>query len=199
MNSTNRAMNRIVIVIVGTFLLACGLVAVGVGAVASVRDAWRVAVPQLARTARAWVRSGADSADTAVAVAIVAALVILIVLLIVFIFRQGRGHTSRLMTDATTDHGSTIIESGLAEQLVQDALADRPELLATRVSTYRVRRASVLKISVVARRGASPRDIGVAIDNALHALDAVVGVQIPAAIHIGGGLRTRMTTAARLS
>jgi len=201
MNNTNRGLNRTLIMVVGLVLLVAGALVVALSVVPAFGRRWSDIAQQvssnvsgvlvdtpLGTTGSSWLWIG-----------VIALLLIITALLVAFIVRQGRGHTRRLLSQPPTDNGSTVVDSAVAEQLVTQSLADRPELVSSHVSTYRIRGASVLKIAVTCRRGVSPTDVTALIDDRLHALDALVGAEIPALIQISGGFRARTTKATRLS
>lgn len=112
--------------------------------------------------------------------------------LIIFITRQRRAHTNELVVNATND-GTTIIESDVASDILDEALSGKPSFISWNVTACTVRRASVPNVTVVCRRGASPRAVSPIIDNYLTDLNTLSGTEIPAAVRIGGGLRTRST------
>ncbi|QWT24599.1 hypothetical protein KPL76_04225 [Subtercola sp. PAMC28395] len=199
MNSTNRALNR-------ALLLVAGLVMIGIGGMAMLlagsqpfAGAWRSAAPAVTATVDGWLLATPLAAlghSWLLAAAVV--LLIAAAALVTFALRQGGGHTRRLLDGPSTAAGSTVVEAGVAEQLLGDALQARPELLSSRVSTYRVRGQSVLKISVTCRRGVSPTETARTIENLLVSLDEQLGARIAAVIQLGGGFRVRASASTRL-
>ncbi len=131
------------------------------------------------------------------AIAVVALLALVICLLVVFVFRQGHWRTTRLIDDSPTEHGRTIIQSAIAEDALADAVANRPEFISASVSTFQVRKTPVLKVSVTARRGVSPKDVTATVESALTALDELLGETIPAFLHITGGFRAKVARPTR--
>ncbi|WP_165066725.1 Asp23/Gls24 family envelope stress response protein [Marisediminicola senii] len=200
MNNTNRALNRTVVIVTGIVLMALGAGAIAVALLPDVRSAWGDTAPGVFDTVTGWFRATpmVDTGNSWIWVGIIAALVLAVVAAIVFMLRQGHGHTGTLLTDDPTDHGTTTIDTKVAEDAVQEALENRPELLSTRVSTYSVRGTPMLKVSVTARRGVSPREVTTMVDEVLHNLDALLGAEIPALVHISGGFRARTKAAARV-
>lgn len=200
MNNTNRGLNRLLILLIGLVLIALGASAIAVGAVPSVRSAWRDSVPRARSTVSGWfVAAPVPGISTSWWwIAILATLVLIVVALIVFILRQGHGHTNRLVRDAPTDHGATVIDSRVAEQLMQNALDGHPQLVASHVSTYLVKRAPVLKVSTTARRGVSPREVLEIAESALASLDQLLGRPVLASVQVSGGFRARVTSTTRL-
>ncbi len=200
MNSTNRAANRLLILIVGLLLLVVGAAAAAAVLLPTVRDGWEGATGQVTDQVSAWLQQtplGGTGASWIMPALLVLA-VIGIIVLIVFIARQGRGHTGVAVREPTSEHGTTVVESAVAERALQDAIGGRSEFVASHVSTYRVKRTPVLKISVTCRRGVSPADAAAIVDDAVRALDVLLGRPLPALVQISGGFRARVTSTARL-
>ncbi|GAA0990374.1 hypothetical protein [Subtercola frigoramans] len=200
MNSTNRVLNR-------TLLLLAGLVLIGVGGSAILlagsqpfADAWRSVAPAATITVESWLRATPLAALGHSWLLAVAAVLLLAAaaILVIFVLRQGGGHTRRLLAAPATIDGSTLVEAGVAEQLLGRAMESRPELLSSRVSTYRVRGQSVLKVSVTCRRGVSPAETARTIENLLASLDEQLGARIAAVIQLSGGFRVRASSSTRL-
>jgi hypothetical protein len=201
MNSTNRALNRTFIFLVGLLLLATGAAATAVALVASVTDGWKTTAPDVsASVSSALVDTPlGDTGHSWLWIVLIAVLLIVVLLLVLFVTRQGRGHTRRLLTPPPTDNGSTVLDAAVAEQVLQESLTGRPELLSSHVSTYKVRGASVLKVTVTCRRGVSPIDVTRIVESRIAALEQLLGTDVPALIQISGGFRTRVTKSTRLA
>lgn len=200
MNNTNRAANRLLIFACGLLLLVVGAAAAAAVLVPFVRDAWKDTSGQVADQVASWLQQTqlGGNGISWILIAVVALLVIGIIVLIVFISRQGRGRTGIAISEPTTEHGSTVVESSVAEQAIQDALDAHSEFVASHVSTYKVRRTPVLKVSVTCRRGVSPKDAAAIVESKLLALDQLLGRELPALIQISGGFRARVTKTTRL-
>lgn len=178
MNSTNRALNRLLLIVVGLVLIGLGALTFLVTPSDALTFAEGYVIEPL------WIVIG---------------LAVVVVLLLVFVFRQGHGHTGRLIDDEPTEHGRTVIDSSVAEHAVKDALLGLPDVVAASVSTYRVRRTPTLKIAVTCRRGASPVDIVAETRRTMLALDELLGEQIPANLQISGGFRARVAPKRKLN
>ncbi|TFD75276.1 hypothetical protein E3T54_12570 [Cryobacterium sp. Sr8] len=200
MNDTNRATNRILILVIGMITLAVGAGSILLGIAGPVRSGWRRAAPdvsqQIADTFAAATIPGTSSSWLSVAG--VAVLIVLVVLLIVFILRQGNGRTRHLLRSEPGEHGGVAIDAAFAEQSLQNFLDTKPELVASHVSTYQVRNTPVLKVVVTCRRGVSPKDVGDVIDSSLASLDHLLGQHLSTFVQISGGFRARMTKSTRL-
>lgn len=200
MNSTNRVANRLLILISGLVLLVVGGAAAAAVLIAPVRDGWKAVTQPVTAQVSAWLQQTplGDTGVSWIMPAVLVLLVLAVILLVVFIVRHGRGHTSTAVTEPTSEHGTTIVQSAVAEQALEQAIAARPEFVASHVSTYRVRRTAVLKISVTCRRGVSPKDAASIVEDAVLALDALLGRRLPALVQISGGFRSRVTSTTRL-
>lgn len=200
MNSTNRGLNRAVLLLLGIVLLLAGALTLAVAIVPDVRDAWTSTAPGVLAALAAWFGSAPipGSSVTWWLIAVIAVLVLVIIALVAFIFRQGRGHTGRLITDAPNANGKTIVEARVAEDLLRESLDHRPELVALRVTTYSVRGTAALKVSATVRRGVSPTLVTDVVEDALDDLAKLLGRPIPASIHVGGGFRAGVAKSTRL-
>ncbi|TFD51860.1 hypothetical protein E3T43_16430 [Cryobacterium sp. Hh7] len=205
MNNTNRALNRSVAFVAGLILLAVAALLGLLATQTAIQDAWAPVADTARTTVAGWLRAtplvGTDPDGTAHSwlwIVAVAVLLAVVGLLLSFILRQGRGHSGQLISKNTTDWGATPVDSAVAEQLLEQALGEHPEFLSTRVSTYRVTRDAVLKISVTCRRGTSPTDVVRIVEQALRALDELLGLRILALLQISGGFRVRTSSSTRI-
>jgi len=195
MNNTNRVLNRAFVLVVGLLAVTVGGVAVALVTVPEFLAAWSQTAPRvtagLSRLLANTPLSGTDSSW--VSLAGLAGAALLVVALGAMILRQGKGHTRRLIDAAPRTDSATIVDAAVAEDLLTDALRGLPEFVAVSVSTYRVRRAPVLKVSATVRRGVAPRAAITVIDDAVLGLDRQLGTEIPVLVQLSGGLRTRLS------
>ncbi|WP_213816958.1 hypothetical protein [Glaciihabitans sp. dw_435] len=203
MNNTNRALNRLGIALLGVVLLVLGAGVAVAAAVPSLFSGWADA----SGTTRRWIGeqlaatriSGTPHSWILVGVGVLALVVL--VLLVAFALRQGKGRSRELVredsSDGGTARGTAVVQSAVAEQIIGAALADDPRIVASSVSTYRVQGVNVLKVSVSARRGASPRDIRSTIDAVVAHWDALLGRELPVLITINSGWATRFAKETR--
>jgi hypothetical protein len=200
MNGTNRALNRLLVFVIGLVLLAGGA-AVAVGALwPDVRDT----VSGAASDASAPVSDALSGDQVWILWVVAAASLVLILLLVWFALRQGHGQTGELLT---VDEGSSrdeptggrlVIDAKVAEQVLEEALADTAGIVSIDVTAFRVKGENVLRVTANARKGASPVEIRRSIDQAVSRWDALLGAETPVVIQINGGLRTQMASATRL-
>lgn len=200
MNNTNRALNRILIAFTGLLTLLVGAALIAIAALPAIRASYASAAPAIHGAITDWLKTMPlfDTGSSWGWIFALALLLLIVILLLVFIFRQGQGHQDILLREDTTQTGTTIIDSAVAEHAIQDDLDGRPEFVASRVSTYQVRGTPVLKISVTCRRGVSPRHVTTMIETTLAAFDAILGRQIPALLQISGGVRARLSRTTRI-
>ncbi|MBF4570526.1 hypothetical protein ITJ57_17300 [Plantibacter sp. VKM Ac-2880] len=199
MNSTNRFLNRFFILVVGLVVLAAGA-ALSVGAL----------LPDVQRTisenAERAVGPTTDTMDAQPWILLVAAVaaVVLIVILLWFVLRQGRGHTGTLLqvdeqpTKGTPTGGRVILDVKLAEQVLEEAIGRNPDVVAVDVTGFRIRKQTALRLTVHARRGASPMELRRDIEAAIHEWDAALGTSTPVVVQIVSGLRTRLASTNRV-
>jgi hypothetical protein len=221
MNSTNRVLNRLLLVGVGLVLLAVGVAAAAAAFVTVVARAFDDASADVLAglgdvlSQTPLVPDAADGAFGAgiswIPVALVGLFALAIILLLVFVFHQGRGHTGRVYSAAgpgarvsdpssgPASAGRLLVESAVPQQALQEFLDGHPEIVSSRVSAYSVRTAPTLKVSVTCRRGVSPDDAARIVDDGLLALDGLLGVALPALVQLSGGFRAKTAKSTRLA
>lgn len=200
MNSTNRGLNRLLIVALGLLLLLVGAGA-AVGAwVPGAKDTWTPIADGVNTQVTSWLQQTplANTGSSWLLIALVAVIVIGIILLLAFSLRQGQGRTGTIISDRTPDTGRTIVDVTVAKDALSDALSERDEFLTTSVSAYDVKHTPVLKVSATCRRGVSPRDATAIVEQNLEALDTLLGREIPVLLQLSGGFRARVQQSTRL-
>lgn len=199
MNSTNRALNRGILVVLGLASIAVAAVIGWTLVAPSAARAWLDA----GRSARTWTDSvfgtplWAGTTVSAAAVVALAAAVVLLVLLVVFIVRQGHGAAATVFSARTGD-GDLDVDVSVAAALIEQRLSTVPGVAKVAVSAYRVRRVVALKVAVDCRRGASPRTIVDAIDDTVRLLGEALGSQPTVYAQLTGGFRSRLRSAVRV-
>ncbi|WP_407358522.1 hypothetical protein LTA6_000381 [Microbacterium sp. LTA6] len=200
MNSTNRVLNRGLLLICGLILLAGGAAAVVLG----VRPAW--AEPGVERSTKAtsdllaqvgtWVVDvpGAGSVSGAAIVLIGVALVLAVVLL-VFVFTRGKGKTPTVLS-VDAGSGRTSVDRNVAEAVLGGSIADRPDVISARTGVYLVKRERAIELTVTVQRGASLGRVLDAAESAVDDWDALIGTSVPVMLHLADrswrdGLRSR--------
>ncbi|KRC47355.1 hypothetical protein ASE16_18840 [Leifsonia sp. Root227] len=199
MNNTNRALNRTVLAIAGLVSLAIGASIVWMLVDPNARTIWR----STGGTVTSWADDvfgrplwAGTTLSLAAVIALVVALV-LVVLLIAFASRQGGGSTGTVLR-ARSDDGEISIDTAIPSALLAERLADVPGVATLTVSAYRVRRQSTLKLTVNCRRGAAPRTVVDAIDDAVVRLEGALGARPIVYAQLTGGFRSRIHSPIRV-
>ncbi|MGK9149118.1 hypothetical protein KXS11_15910 [Plantibacter flavus] len=199
MNSTNRGLNRLLILVVGLVLTALGAAALAVVTVPFIADWWRDNRGVVLDTIAGWfawnpfaavpgAQADRGAAPIVVPIAAVVLLVVVAALLIAFALRQGRGRTG-IVHRAPTDRGDVILDADVAAHALGDALEDTSAFSAVRVSAWQVGRDRALKVAVTCARGVSPRTAVETVSTAVESLDSLLGVELPVLVEVGGGFR----------
>ena len=120
--------------------------------------------------------------------------------MVAWVAQQGKGRSGLLLAaeDPGGVPGDVRIGSGVAEQSLKNALAERPDLASATVSTYEVRGQPALKIRLHPRSGVAPHLLAEDAAALVGALDEVVGQKTPVLVHIAAGARTRFSRAERV-
>lgn len=189
MNNTNRALNRVFILIIGVLLLAAGAAAVLIAVIPTAASQYKTTAAGLGTSAQPWVADPTIGKASLLVLGIVFVAVILIVLLIAFIAKQGHGHTAAALQqhDGAT---RTRIDLTIPKALLEEHLKDRDELAGLRISAYEVRNTPMLKITARCRRGVSPAVVSELIGRAVGDLEQIVGTDVPTFVQLTGGFRT---------
>ncbi|MFK0006508.1 hypothetical protein ACIQTZ_05590 [Paenarthrobacter sp. NPDC090520] len=202
MNGTPRALNRVLLFIIGAKLLAIGLLLVLLATVPAVAFWWH------GWAASAW--AGAEEAFRQTRFPgreeswlwIVAGLVLVAVIavMVAWLSQQGKGRANLLVTGDDDSHvpGSVRIGGGVAEQALRAALAERTDLAGSSVATYEVKGKPGLRIRIQPRQGVAPHILAAEISQMVEALDLVIGKKTPVLVHMVSGARARFTKAERV-
>ncbi|WP_285024745.1 hypothetical protein [Plantibacter sp. ME-Dv--P-122b] len=198
MNSTNRGLNRLLILLIGLVFVVIGAAALAVVTVPVVADWWRDNRAAVLDTIDGWFAwnpfaavpgaATGQAAPVLVPIAGIVLLVLIAALLLAFVLRQGRGR-SGVVHRATVEHGDIVLETDVAANALGDALDDTEAFSSVRVSAWDVNRAQALKVAVTCRRGVSPRTAVETVSAAVESLDRLLGVELPVLVEVGGGFR----------
>lgn len=205
MNGTPRAINRILLAVLGLILLAAGGALVALASVPAAGRWWQgwaqPAREQLSALAVRTRLSGGGGSWLWMVVA--AAMVLLAIGMVAWISNQGKGRGNTLTADVGSAErdgadGEVAISAAVAEQALKSALSERTDLVSAAVATYDFSGRPALKIRVLPRQGVAPQLLAADISALVQALDEVVGVQVPVLLSIGSGTRARFTKAERV-
>ncbi|MGA8790632.1 MAG: hypothetical protein WB535_16945 [Paenarthrobacter sp.] len=202
MNGTPRALNRVLLFIIGVKLLAVGVFLLLLATVPAVAAWWH------GWSATAW--AGMENAfrqtrfpgreESWLWIVAGAVLVAIIIAMIAWLSQQGKGRANLLIASDDDSHinGEVRIGGGVAEQALRAALAGRTDLAAASVATYEVRGRPGLRIRIQPRQGVAPHLLAAEISQLVDALDLVIGQKTPVLVHMVSGARSRFTKAERV-
>ncbi|NKX51613.1 hypothetical protein HER39_13765 [Arthrobacter deserti] len=196
MNQTPRALNRVVLAVLGLVLMLAGGLGVALAASGPVarwwQDATAAAGASIDRLLQATTLPGQPESWLWTAAALV--LLVLIVLLLAWAALQGRGRLGTLAVDYDGGGapGVVSLSSAVAEQALKAALQERPDILHVAVAAYEYRGVPGLRLRVLPRPGVAPQTVAGGIMDLVEAMDLVVGIDPPVVLSIGAGPRVRL-------
>ncbi len=196
MNNTNRALNRVLLLIIGLLFLAIGAVGIAIMSWPTATDIWTSA----GENARSWL----DQAIAATAIAggslswigigaVVAILVVVVLLILALTSIAGRrSKTAFRSTGAQNPLGRVTVTESFVSDAVKNSLATRDEILSTQVTANDIRNTPVLHVSVTPRQNTDPREVVDHIDRLLTNLATLTGRDTETYVSIHTGLRARL-------
>ncbi|QWL30933.1 hypothetical protein [Rathayibacter toxicus] len=207
MTTSNRLLNRLVLFIVGLALAAitAGLLMIALSQ--PVRDAvvrfsrhqGPTLVSQLSpASGTAWNNTEALRP----LYLIIAACLLIVVLALILALAHGHGRTKTLLTDRSRDEGPSgevQIATAFAEDVLENALAVRGDLLDVTVTAYRHRSHTALKVRALPRSGVSPRTVVEAVRHEVAALDELLGTRLPVLLEIASSARANLSKEERVA
>lgn len=203
MNGTNRGLNRALLAVFGLVLAMAGAAALLAGINRGFAQRWTSA----GNTVWARIQERLDAAripgtDTSWwTVALLALLILIAVLSVCWIASQGTGRSNQLARQ-DSDAGNTRVDTAVAAQALKAALAENTQVLSTSVQSWKTRGAAGgtgLKISVQARKGASPAEVSSAVEHLVEGLDELLGIQLPVLVRIKAGTRSKFARTERVA
>ena len=197
MNATHRGVNRTVLLVVGVVLIAGGAVAAAAALVPDVASVWRSATEssvQWMRDAAAATRLAEATPVSWLAIAVLAALLAIVVVAVIIVARLGGGRSSTVLREEARDgaQGAVTIGHGFAADALTGALANRSEILSSRVAARKVRGIDVLHVKVTPRQRTSPRDVAELVGRLADNLAVLTGRETPMLLSIRSGIRSRV-------
>lgn len=202
MNGTPRTLNRILIGILGIKLLAIGVLLIllaTVPAVAAWWQRWAAGVWSIWRDLFERTRFPGRG-ESWLWLVMVLILLLVIGAMVAWVAQQGKGRADTLLSEEDPGEvpGNVRIGSGVAEQALRSALADRPDLTGTTVATYDFRGEPALRIRIQPRHGVAPHRLAAEVSALVEALDVVLGKRTLVLIHVASGARSRFGRAERV-
>ncbi|MCD4849929.1 hypothetical protein LN996_03815 [Arthrobacter sp. AK01] len=202
MNGTPRALNRVLLFIIGVKLLAVGLLLLllaTVPAVAAWWHGWSASVWAGMETAFRETRFPGRE-ESWLWIAAGAILVVIIIAMVAWLSQQGKGRANLLVASDDDSHinGEVRIGGGVAEQALRAALSERSDLAGASVATYEVKGKPGLRIRIQPRQGVAPHILAAEVSQLVEVLDQVIGQKTPVLVHMVSGARSRFTKAERV-
>jgi hypothetical protein len=197
MNNTNRALNRIVLLLIGIVFLLLGAAAVAVIAWPAAAEYWTRA----GEASGAWIEQAIETtmigATTLswIAVAVLALILLLVILLIVALLGtigESRSHMVFRSNGQENPLGRLMVEEGFVSDALKHSLGQRDEILFSNVTANDIRKQPVMHVSVTPRQNTSPRHVAEDVDQLVINLAAMTGRDMPTFISIHSGFRARL-------
>lgn len=204
MNGTRRGVNRTLLALLGLLLVGAGAMAILAGTrISFARDLTAAGTRTWERIQENLAVSRIPGTDTSWwSAAVFAFLIVVAVLLVCWIASQGTGRSNQLATQEKNDSGKTTVDSAVAEDIIKAALAGNTQVLSSSVQSWQMKGVAGgtgLKISVQARKGASPAELSAAVERLVNGLDELLGTQLPVLVRIKAGTRTRFARTERVA
>lgn len=196
MNATNRALNRVLLLIIGLLFLGLGALGILIMSWPTAADIWSSA----GKDSETWL----DQAIGATAIAggsaswlgigAVAAIVVVIILLILALTSVSgrRSRTALRSSGSQNTLGRVTVTESFVSDAVKNSLEGRDEILSTHVTANDVRNEPVLHVSVTPRQNTDPRELVDHLDRLLTNLATLTGRDTAAYVSIHTGLRARL-------
>ena len=203
MNRTNRVMNRALLAISGLVLLAAGALAAGAGLLPGIRDRWGATGAGLLATWHALLPTAPapEPLGSWWALAVPALALIGAAASIFWLTRQGGGRTRTAALAQDAELGDTSVDISYLAAAVEDALDGNRAVVGTSLTAWRARTnrdgGTALRLTLQARKGASPRQVADLAEDLVEAMDGLLGHQPTVLVRIGSGTRTRLAGAHR--
>lgn len=184
MNSTNRVLNRAVLLIGGILFAIIGIAALlWARRPVQVEDAL-TGVERSIEDVLGGQRVVVLGTEIPVAlIAVAVAALVLAVALTVFVFARGRGDVREVVWDGASD-GRTVVDRNVVDAVLTGALSRRPDVLSSRTGVHLVRGARTVRLAVTVRRGAVLGDVLAAAERAIGDWDSLLGGEGPILIHL---------------
>lgn len=197
MNATNRAVNRLILGVVGLVLIAVGGGIVTAIAWPAAADMWREAMSNAVgwlQEAHAATKITEATTLSWLALAVLIVLALIVAIAVTVMARLGGGRTTAVTRVEAGDGaiGAVTIRHGFAADALTHSLAGYDELLTSRVNASRVRGEEVLHVSVTPRQNTSPAAVAGIVTQLVDNLAVLLGKETPTYVSIHSGVRARL-------
>ena len=189
MNLAGSAGNRLVLFGGGLVLLA-----VGAGLLAAGLDSARLLPADAAGAVSTIERASVDATTAMVdlggagelplaAVIGAGAAIVVVVVLIAFLLTRGRGRVRDVLA-VPGSRGATMVDRSVAEGMLAEALASRPDVVSARAVARRAGRHTAIGLVVTPRKGAALGTVVTAAESAVEQWDRLLGTVVPVVVHV---------------
>lgn len=189
MNGANRAVNRLVLFVVGMVLIALAVgAALQAASADEVHPEWSSAAKaflgQAWAIAAGWTVSLGATASFAVlpVIAVIVVLAVLVAALVILATRR-RGRTRDIM-HVSTDGGRTVVDRQVADAVLGAPLLARHDVVAARADGYEIRGRTAIRLAVRVQPGAALDSVLKTADDAIAEWDALSGERQPVVVHL---------------
>lgn len=196
MNRTNRALNRIVLFIVGILFLAIGAVLVAIIVWPAGAEYWTGAI----EAGQGWLDNAIATTTVGattiswIAIAALVLILFLVILLIVALTRVGggRSHTVLRSTGSQNPLGRVTVQESFVSDALRNSLDQRDEILFSSVTANDIRKTPVMHVSVTPRQNTSPAQVVADVDRLVSNLATLTGKNVQTYISVHSGLRAKL-------
>lgn len=196
MNRTNRALNRILLFIVGVLFLAIGAALVTVLVWPAAAEFWTGAT----EAGQSWLDNTINATTVGtttvswIAIVALVLIIFLVIMLIVTLTRigGGRSHTVLRSTGAQNPLGRVTVRESFASDALKHSLRQRDEILFSSVTASDIGKTPVMHVSVTPRQNTSPKNVVQDVDQLVTNLATLTGKNVPTYISVHSGLRAKL-------
>ncbi len=196
MNNTNRALNRILLFIIGLLFICLGAVGIAIANWPTAAEIWTEA----SKNAESWfdqvgaATAVAGGAASWIGIGALAAIIVVIILLVLSLtsVSGGRSKTALQASGARNPLGRVTVSESFVSDAVKNSLDGRDELLSVSVTANEIRREPVLHVSLTPRQNTDPRELVDSLDRLLTNLATLTGRDTATYMSIHTGLRARL-------
>ncbi len=206
MKKLPRALNRILLFILGLLSLAVGILLIATPLSAKIRtqvlyygERLQTLFTSLTHRSRfqiqGWESSGLQLGTLAIAVVVIVALLI-------WIFVQGGGKIRSLALNKigkdTQKQGEITAELGLIRDIIEDEVSASRWISSMKIQSWEVKKRPGLLVTAAVYKGANPQEIKTELDKAITKLDQVLGIKMPVLVRVSTNWRSNIGSANRV-
>lgn len=206
MKKLPRALNRILLFILGLLSLAGGILLIATPLSAKIRTQvlyygeWlQTHFSALNHRSRFQIQGWESSW---LQVGTLAIAVIVIVASLIWIFVQGGGKIRSLALNKigkdTQKQGEITAELGLIRDIIEDEVSASRWISSMKIQSWEVKKRPGLLVTAAVYKGANPQEIKTELDKAIAKLDQVLGIKMPVLVRVSTNWRSNIGSANRV-